>query len=152
MNNEHKLDEIVDNLRKIGEYLVPLNYPKNDPSLENDIAILKSANISVDGYDLIIKFSKADYTEYILETLQITGRDFIFLPFDVIVKLGRRILGGHELSLVEFFQDNKKIYCWSVSTNDEGKPVPSPYKNKSKKCSYEGFEYIYIEPKELSFY
>ena len=156
--HESQFDNIIENLRRVGDHLVPLNWPRNDPGLENDISVLKKSNVLIDGYDVTVKFNKAEYFEqegvhdYILETFQMTGEFIPFLPFGLVVKIGRRVLGGHHLSLVEFFQDNRKVYCWSVCTDKRGRPIPPPFNEDLQRCSYEGFEYAYIESSELSFY
>jgi hypothetical protein len=153
-----KFDRIIDELRVMGEHLIPLNFPRNDPNLENDISVLKKAEVVIDGYNIVIKFNKAEYfnqkegDDYVLETFQLTGKDIPFLPFALVVKIGRRVLGGHHLSLVEFFNENRKVYCWSVCLDKRGRPISPPFEQEMKKCSYEGFEYDFIDSDELSFY
>ena len=157
--HETKFDQTVEGLRRLGEQLVPLNWPRNDPRLEADISVLKKAEVEIDGYDVTVKFNKAEYfdqgeetDDYVLETFQMTGKNIPFLPFGLVVKIGRRVLGGHHLSLVEFFQDNRKVYCWSACLDKRGRPIPPPFHEDLQRCSYEGFEFDYIESSELSFY
>lgn len=152
MKKIHELDKLMPSMRAVGEMLIPLNHPLGDQMLEDEICSLKKFQMLIDGYALDIKFDKADYTDFFLESVQITGTNLPFLPFGLVVKIARHILGGHQLSLVEYFQENKKVYCWHVSLDDRGRPVPSLYENKSRQCFYEGFEYLYIEAKELSFH
>jgi len=110
-----KIQEAIDNIRNLSEYLIPLTYPQNNPHLEDDIAVLKTIDgIDVDGYSVVIYFNRADYDDYYLETLQVYGKYTPFLPFPIVVKLALHILGGHELRFTEFYQDGRKMYCWTV--------------------------------------
>ena len=72
-------------MRNMGELLVPYNFPKADPRLENDLNVLKTVDCIVDGYSICLHFSKADYNSHYLETLQVLGKDIPFLPFCLIV-------------------------------------------------------------------
>jgi hypothetical protein len=87
-----------------------------------------------------------------LETFQVLGQDCPFLPFATICKLARAFLGNSNLSLVELFKDNRKIYCWTVVRNKNGVAIPNPYKNNSERCNYEGFAYNYVSPDQVKFY
>lgn len=145
-------DETIENLRAVGEQLVPLNFPLAPKQVEHDIAPLKKAQLEVDGYSVTIHFNKARYKRYCLETFQVYNENGVFLPFSLVVKLACKMLGSHLLSLVEFYQDDRKIYCWSVCLNDAGKPIPSPIEEESKPCEFEGFAYKYMHPDHLNFY
>jgi hypothetical protein len=146
------IEDIIEGLRNLGEYLIPYNFPRSKTDVEEDISDFKKAEVEVDGYTAIIHYNKADYGEYYLETAQVLAKNAPFLPFHLVVKLARKILGGHNLSLVEFYQDNRKIYCWSVCVTRDGKPVPSPIESKSQSCEFEGFAYKYMHPSQLNFY
>jgi len=142
----------VDNLRSVGEMLIPYNFPLAHKDLEKDIAPLKKSEVEVDGYSLIIHFNKAKYKGYYLETFQIYNKYGPFLPFSLVVKMACKSLGGHLLSLVEFYQDDRKVYCWSVCVDEDGKPRPSPIEEESEPCEFEGFAYKYMHPDQLNFY
>ena len=146
------IDEIMDQMRSMGELLVPYNFPKADPRLENDLNILKTVDCIVDGYSICLHFSKADYDAHYLETLQVLGKDIPFLPFCLIVKLARKFLGGHNLSLVELLKGNRKIYCWTLTVDRRGRPLPAIHEVESETCVYEGFEYSYLDPATVNFY
>jgi hypothetical protein len=147
-----RADSVIDGLRRMGDVLVPYNFPRAHVDFEEDISDFKRADIDADGYSIILHYNKADYGRYYLETAQILAKHAPFLPFHLVVKLARKILGGHCLSLVEFYQENRKIYCWSVCLTKDGKPVPSPTDRKSLSCEFEGFTYKYMHPSQLNFY
>lgn len=149
-----KLDEIIDRIRNMGNLLIPYNFPLGEPSWEDDLNFLKLTECTVDGYNIILHFSKAKYEDHYLETLQIMSRDTPFLPFGLIVKLAQKILGGHHLSLVEMLRGNRKIYCWTLLVDKTGRPKKSNIENSEnvERCVYEGFEYGYIDPTTVNFY
>jgi hypothetical protein len=67
-----------------------------------------------------------------------------FLPFSLVVKVGRKFLGKHCLSLMEMHRGQRKIYCWTVYRDHDGRAVRTPFKMPSEKCVFEGFEYHYM--------
>jgi len=146
------LDETLENMRKMGEVLTPYNFPHNDPKIEDDLNAIKIMEGVVDGYRVQMHYNRADYGDHILETFQIFGHSAAFLPFAVVVKLAKKMLGGYNLSLVEIFKDNRKIYCWTVCVDKTGKPLPAPHEADSEHCVYEGFQYIYMHPSQINFY
>ena len=148
---KHKnLNDVIDQMRNVGEMLVPYNYPRSDPHMEDDIHLLKVIETVVDGYEIVIYFSRADYSDHILETVQIFGKAIPFLPFSVIAKIAKRFLGGHQLSLVELPGINRKIYCWTVCLDSRGRPIASPYEGKVEICDYEGFKYGHMQPDQVN--
>ena len=148
---QHKsLDDVMDQMKTVGDSLVPYNYPRNNPHLEDDIHLLKVAETSVDGYEIVIYFSRADYGSHFLETVQIFGKSIPFLPFSVVTKVARRYLGGHHLSLVELPGVNRKIYCWTICLDTRGRPIASPYDGKIEICDYEGFKYGHMQPDQVN--
>lgn len=149
MYNE-KFDNLVKRLKSIGDKLVPYNFPRNSPRIEDDIHPLKVVETMVDGYEVVIYFSKADYAEHFLETVQIFGRNAPFLPFSLVVKIAQMFLGSSYLSLVEIPKANRKVYCWTVCLDREERPIESPYEVKSEICRFEGFEYAYMHPDQVN--
>lgn len=145
-------DQAMASLRGMGEELVPYNFPLGPQSLEQDIAIFKKVELDVDGYSVLLYYNRAKYPTYYLENLQINSVRGTFLPFSLVVKIAQKFLGSGMLSLVEFFQDDRKVYCWSVCLNEEGKPIPSPIEQDSEPCEFEGFEYRYMHIEQLNFY
>lgn len=146
------LEEHVKEMRGLGDVLMPHNFPSVSPEDEDDILLLKSREVTVDGYNVIVFYSKSNYGKYCLETLQILGKHCPFIPFWLVVKIAKKFLGDKHLSLVEIFKEGKKIYCWSVSKNGRNLPLPSSYKAKVKDCVYEGFSYKSMSPNQVNFY
>lgn len=143
-------DHKIEILRNFSEHLVPYNFPLSPMDFEYDIACLKKNEAEVDGYTIIMHFNKAFYGKYYLETFQIYNKNSPFLPFCLVAKLAKKALGSYHLSLVEFYQHDHKIYCWTVCVDERGRPIPSPIKSKTK--NFEGFEYSYVKPEQLNLY
>lgn len=140
---ENILAETVRSMKNMGSYLVPYTFPRVDFKIEQDVLLLKQRQIVVDGYDVLVCFSKADYGEYFLESLQLQASYAPFLPFTVVCKLGRAFLGKESISLIEFLRNTKKVYCWTKKQRD-GRPLPPD--KKTKPGSYEGFEFNILQP------
>lgn len=147
-----KFDEKIEMMRNVSECLVPYNFPSGPVELEYYIAPLKRCEVEADGYTVVFHLNRAKYNDHYLETFQVHNKYAPFLPFHLVAKLARRALGGHCLSLVEFYQGEHKIYCWSVCLDDRGRPIESPIKEKSKPAEFEGFRYVYITPEQLNLY
>lgn len=123
--------------------LVPHTFPKVSFEHEQDVLVLKQRRVTVDGYQTTICYSRADYGEYYLDSLQIQNTSSPYLPFTIVCKLGRAFLGETNLSYVDFVKDNRKVYCWTLRVRDEKSLPPS---KKSLASSYEGFEYSILAP------
>lgn len=142
------LNETIEQMRSLGDQLVPYNSPEN----ETDLYVMKSREVTVDGYDLILYYTKNRYDGHSTEIFQVYGKIAPFLPFFLICKLAKKFLGSAELSLVELFRGNRKVYCWAVNVDGDGKPIPSPYGFEAEDCTYEGFKYSYLQPSQVNFY
>lgn len=130
-------------MKGMAELLVPHTFPVVDFKAEQDIILLKQRSIVVDGYEIVVCFSRADYGDYFLESLQLQSAFAPFLPFNIVCKLGRAFLGSENLSYIEFFRNNRKVYCWTLKSRN-GRPLP-PDKKTLPGC-YEGFEYSVLSP------
>jgi hypothetical protein len=137
------LREEVAEMRAMADMLVPYTFPVVDFRVEQDVLLFKHRSFAVDGYDLSVCFSKADYGEYFLESFQVQSSFAPFLPFAVVCKVGRAFLGSNNLSYIEFFKNNRKVYCWTIRSR-EGRPLPPDKKNKPG--SYEGFQFSILQP------
>lgn len=140
---QKSLCEEVKEMKKMSELLLHLTFPRVDFNTEQDVLILKQRPMVVDGYDVIVCYSKADYDDHFMESLQIQSSFAPFLPFAVICKIGKAFLGHRHLSYIEFFKHNKKVYCWTIKTR-EGSVMPPD--KRSQPNSYEGFEYSLLQP------
>lgn len=150
MRTKSDLDTTLETLRNTGELLVTYN---SVPKLEPIIQPLKRLPVVVDGYSMLLYFHKIAYEDNFIEILQVTPTKSIYLPFNVVIKVACKGLGGHNLSFVQFYQDNTKIYCWSVLVDKRGRPLPNPFeKQKAEHCVYNGIEYDKLDPKQLDIY
>lgn len=145
-------DSRLEILRNLSDDLVPYNFPLGPVELEYYIAPLKRSEAEVDGYPIVFHFNRAAYNDHFLESFQVYSRFTPFLPFCVVVKLARKALGSHHLSLVEFYQDDRKVYCWSVCLDSRGRPIHSPMNERTESRSFEGFKYSYMNPDQLNLY
>lgn len=142
MNN--RLQETVEQMKRMADMLVPHSFPKVESyDTEQQILCLKTRVVIVDGYEIVLCFSRADYDKYILETLQIQSQQAPFLPFNVVCKIGQMFFGTKHLSYIDFFRFNRKVYCWAVKSV-EGRLL-SPAKQATP-ANFEGFEFYMLNP------
>jgi len=130
-------------MKHMARRLVPRTFPVVEFEEEQDVLVLKQHTDVIDGYDVTLCYSEADYEKYLLKSLQIQSIHAPFLPFNLVCKIGRAFLGSNNLSYIEFFRGNKKVYCWTVKARN-GRLLP-PGK-KSKLGSFEGFEFSILSP------
>jgi hypothetical protein len=136
---------IMSQMKNLAEILVQHTYPKANFEEEQTVSILKQRMVIVDGYEVFLCFSIADYDKYILHTLQIQSVHTPFLPFNIVCKLGREFFGSKGLSYIEFLRNDKKIYCWILKFKN-GSLISE---NKSKLEVYEDFEFRILNPGSL---
>ena len=55
------LEELIERTRRLGDTLVPYNWPLNRRGDEDAISVLKTTCTTVDGYEVKIHFTKADH-------------------------------------------------------------------------------------------
>lgn len=147
------LDTHIQEMKNLGEILIPYNYPKSSISDEISINVLKIREVVVDGYSVLLHYSKADCDDHFLITLQILSKHSPFLPFALVCKIAKKFLGDSNLSLMETIQDNKKIYFWTLVLSTEGRPIEGPYVQESNQSKYyEGLEYRSMDPHNVNFY
>jgi hypothetical protein len=139
------LNEIVSEMRIIGEQLIPYNYPLADRSVENFLNNAKVKSYIIDGYDVFLHYSKSDYKKHLLESVQIYSKFSPFLPFNLIVKIGKKFLGSSNLMLAEHLREGQKIYCWTVILDRRGRPIlDNQYIEASSEQKYENFSYYFL--------
>lgn len=126
--------------------LIPHTFPLASFEDEQVILPLKQTVITVDGYDVVICLSAADYDKYILWSFQIQSVYTPFLPFNVVCKLGRTFLGGKHLAYLEFAKDGKKVYCWTLRRKGRKTITAS---NDSEPETFEGFEFVRLNPESV---
>jgi len=148
-----KLDEQIEKIKEMGDSLIPYNFPLGNVKNEDELLPLKTSELLVDGYNVIVHFSKADYEKHYLITVQIHGKYEPFLPFNLVTKLAKRFLGEENLYLVELLKDNRKIYCWTLTTTKDGEAVPNSLQEPvAEPLEYEGLRYGYLLPQDVNFF
>jgi hypothetical protein len=150
----HKtLNQNIKEMKSFGEFLIPYNFPQVTSEEEEVVNCLKSREAFIDGYNVILFYSKANWNTHFVEVLQVLGKYCPFLPISFVCKVGKKFLGEEYLSLVELYRDDRKIYCWTLLKDKDNKSIPCPYESKSiKDCICEGFQYRCLNPKEIDFY
>lgn len=152
MNQKTDIQDIVSRMKTLGERLVPYNFPMAPPHVEEDINPSKTVEATVDGYQLVLYYSKADYKNYIVEMFQVFGKNDPFLPFNLVTKLAKTFLGKEGLSLTEVIRDNRKIYCWTLRTDNVGQLIHGQLADEVEECEYEGMRYVYLRPDQVNIY
>lgn len=123
-------DEMIKETKALGEILMQYSQPKVSRADEDVIQCLKTREITVDGYSILISYSKNDWPGHYMEVLQITGKYTPFLPFSLICKIGKKFFGETHLSFVDFMKEDRKTYCWTVASDKNHNPIPVPYKKE----------------------
>lgn len=144
--------EKIDILKNLGEYLMQFNMPVGDAETSNVINILKFTELTIDGYTFKAHYNKANYQTHFYESCQIFGKDTPFLPFSIVVKCARLVLGDDHLVLVEMLESGKKVYCWGLMRDNDGNAMPMAKQNHGEKCSFEGFHFVLMSPEYFNFY
>ncbi len=153
-DNIINIQSSIKELKNLGKILIPYNYPiKNSEQIEEDLLVLKTRRYIIDGYAVIAHYQRCDYSDYYLDVLQLYGDYTTFLPISVNCKLAKLFLGEHELSLIETYKQQKKIYCWTVYLNKKEKVIESAVKKDGDYTHrfYDGFKYFYISPSKVFF-
>lgn len=148
------LDEAYDKLTVMGNQLVRYSYPKSPKFLENSIYPWRSLEVVVDGYLVIVNYNRSEMSEKkcYLETIQIFGKRNIFLPFSLVIKIAQKFLGNQDLSLLEIYKSDRKVYLWSCLVDYNGKPIKSELKVDSEIHYYNDFKYNYLDSSKVNFY
>lgn len=141
-------DEVVKEIKSFGNYLMVYNQPKVSKEDEGEINFFKIREVLADGYSLILHYNKNDWPTHYMEVLQITSKYTPYLPFSLVCKIGKKFLGDKHLSYVDSFNNDRKTYCWTLATDKESNPIPTPYKKNilSDDRIYEGLCYKCINP------
>lgn len=130
------LDEAVKDMKSFGTFLMDYSIPKVSKPDDEDINFIKTKEFMVDGYTVIVYYSKNDWNTHYMEILQITGKYAPFLPFSLVCKIGKKFLGDKHLSYVDFVADERKTYCWTAASDKGNNPIPAPYKKESLSDDY----------------
>jgi hypothetical protein len=142
------IQQAIEEMKSMANRLLPYTFPCGDPpqvsfAEEQDVLVLKQRSLVVDGYEVTLCYSEADYGEYLLRSLQVQASQAPFLPFTLVCKIGKMFLGSKNLSYIEFFRGNRKVYCWTVKVRGGRKLPPG---KKTKPGFYEGFQFNILQP------
>jgi hypothetical protein len=138
---QKSLEQTVEQMRRMGEMLIPYNYPMTPKSEAEDIAPFKLNQIMLDGYEIYVQYNKGNYGKYFLESVEVIAKNTPFLPFVLVCKVGKAFLGDKYLAYVSFWDQNRNHYVWTVAKDEDDQPMPGPYKVEMETYEYEGFEY-----------
>jgi hypothetical protein len=155
---QKSLDELIDEMNKMADLLVPYHMPLTTKDVEDDISILKNREGVVDGYNLLFNFSKIKYFDkddnflYLITSLQIHGLYFPILSFDLVLNIGKKFFkDADNVCYVTFEAYNKRFYGWFVS-NDGEKFIAPKNTDVSILCEIDGFKYYKFNPEQINFY
>lgn len=146
------LDEHVSEMKRLGDMLMPYNFPRKPIHEENEINVLKLRNVAVDGYDVTLHYNKSDHKDFYVATLQVLGKDVPFIPFLLACKIAKKFLGDSYISLVKIFAEGRRVYCWTVILDEDENPIPGAHYESGEGQVYEGFEYVQVSPEKVNFY
>ncbi len=144
------IDKVIQEMKAMGDLLVDYSFPKVSSQEEDIVSFLKTRDMVIDGYAISIHYGKATYPNHILETFQCLGQRTPFVPFFLVVKLVRKFLGDKHLCFLDLFLNDKKVYCWTVSKDLDGKELPTEQR-VLKEMNFEGFRYSFLHPSSVNF-
>lgn len=154
------IDVSVHQMKTLAAQLVAYSFPQVSPQDEETISVLKQREIAIDGYETIVYFNKCKYLDVEMETVQIYGKYFTFLPMSVVCKIVYKFLGDKELSLIEQMhyrrqgvmdEFSRKIYVWTVYYRN-GEPISSPFVNNFETRTYEGLRFSHVDNNQIVFF
>jgi hypothetical protein len=144
------LDKTVQEMRSLGELLADYSYPSVSSEEEDDISPLKTREVVVDGYELILHYSKQRYEDSrTIECLQILSKHGAFLPFFLVSKLAKKFLGDRFLNFIDVYINGKKVYCWTLNRDRFGEKVQ--YEYDAQEIEFEGLKFGYLNPSTVNF-
>lgn len=144
------ITKIVAEMRSMGDYLARIRNPEMLLDDEEQISVLKSREIVVDGYDVLVHYGKVLSNGRLIECLQCQGRIDPFLPFFLVFKIARKFLGDKHLCFIDTYIDNKKVYCWTLKTDWDGNPL-AVRDGVIEVVDFEGMSFSYLDPQSVQF-
>ncbi len=147
--------ETVSEMRLFAERLIPYSFPQVPHQSEVAISCLKQRFLEVDGYDLGIHFSMSDYGSHKLETVQVFGKHFTYLPFSLVSKVVKMFSGDKGLTFTEVLQGkgnkSRKIYIWMLYYDRDG-ICNSPFHEESTQKNIDGFKFYKVDKAAIKFF
>jgi hypothetical protein len=138
-----KLQEEVASMRRMSEMLSCFSYPVKELQDEIDIYPLKTRTLIVDGYEVIAHLNIAEYGRFKIEILQLESARSIYLPMHLLVKIGKMFLGSEEVCYIEFYRNNRKVYCWTVRRKGD---TCLPPLGETLHREFDGFSFYVAKP------
>jgi hypothetical protein len=148
----NKVEEAINRMKKIAQSLVSKTFPNVSMDYDQDLIVLKSSEILIDGYTVVVFYSISDFKDHKIKSLQIHSKNHQFLPFNVACKIAKKFLGNKYISLIEIFSNNRKIYCWTQVCDEKENPIMNPYSGEYEHKEFGDFDYYLLEPNNVNFY
>jgi len=149
-------DETVREMKATAKKLLPHSFPLVTREKEAEISHLKQKVVKLDGYLLGVYYNECKYYKHTLNSLQVFGKKFNYIPFNLAIKVAVRFLGTHKLSLIEVpYQTekcSKKIFVWTVYYDVDGLAVDNPFHSVQKLESFNGVEFNRLNPSDVKFF
>lgn len=146
------IQETIDRMKRLGEMMASKTFPNCNLGEDEDLILLKSTEILVDGYTIILFYSVSDYSDNKIKTLQVYSKNYNFLPFNIVCKMAKKFLGDKYISLLEIFTNNRKIYCWTMVCDKQDNPIMNHYDGNYIQKEFGDFNYYLMEPDKINFY
>ena len=137
------LDDVIDEMRAVAVQLIKYTFPNVSLQEEFEIDCLKQRRLTIDGYDVVVHLSQADYLDCIVESLEVHAADAPFLPMFLVCKIGAKFLGWHDLKYADTLRGGRKVYVWTVALDERGRPI-SLDTNRIATKTYEDFTFSYV--------
>jgi hypothetical protein len=144
------IENTVEQIKSMGEFLIDYTFPEISYEAELLTIPLRDNEIIFDGYEIRCSYNKSRHDDHYLETLQIIGKDFPFLPFNLVCNLAKVFLGEAHLSFIDLLKDGRKIYIWTCRRDFKDKKIP-PKEEDVEEANYEGFHYHILKKEAINF-
>lgn len=148
----NKAEETIGRMLKMAQTLIPKTFPNVSIKSDQDIIVLKSSEIVVDGYTIVVFYSISDFRDHKIKSLQLHSKNHQFLPFNTACKIAKKFLGNKYISLIELFANKRRVYCWTQVCGEKEAPIMNPYGGECEHKEFGDFDYYLIEPNSVNFY
>ena len=149
-------NDVVEAMKKTARELLPHSFPLVSREKEAEISSKKQRVEKLDGYVLGVYYNECNYFKHTLNSLQVFGKNFNYIPFDVALKVAVKFLGTHKLSLIEVpyrsEKCSKKIFVWTVYYDVDGLAVDNPFHSVQKLETHNGIQFNRLNPSDVKFF
>ncbi len=147
----YDLDKTIREMKNLGETLVPYSFPKVSNQDEDQISLLKTRDVVVDGYPVVVHYNQCRNGDRTQETFQCLGVKAPFLPFTLVIKLAVRFLGKSDLFFVNPVINNKRVYVFTIHRDRDGNMVQPTHK-VVREITYDDVTIQVIDPAHVNFF